>query len=681
MNRWGHFLRGVFWFDAYWAAFSCLLAVFTYAFWVRGLETGFKQRAALARARMTRPLRTFTAVAAIVFVGLGGYIYYNTNVLNHYQTSHDAERDRADYEKTYKSLEKAPQPKITDVDVAVDIFPEQPRLVARGTYRITNKTAAPIDSVYVTLGDDATVRALTIDGKPAVKQDARFHIYTFAVALAPGAQTALAFDLGFGPRGFKNEGQPTAVVGNGTFFSSGELPSIGYQRGAELSDDGERKKYGLAPKERMADVNDAQARMRNEINDDADWITFAATVSTSPDQIAVAPGYLVREWLENGRRRYEYAMDAPILNFYSVLSARYAVLRDRWSDVALEIFYHPEHTHDLDAMMKGMKAALAYYTKAFGPYQHRQVRILEFPRYAGFAQSFPNTIPFSESIGFIARVDPKDPEDIDYPFYVTAHEVAHQWWGHQVVPGDVQGSSMLVETMAQYSALMVMKHEYGPEKMRRFLAPLRARSLSFRSHVRAQKRAAARARRRSAVHPLPQGQHRSLRALQDYIGEDNLNRALAAFVARVKFQQPPYTNTTELHRRVPQGDAARPAVPHRRSIRAHHALRQPRAGGDREEGRRRISGHGEGEREEAAGRRARRRAGGADGRLHRHRRARRKRLQGRALPREKRRVRSGTSEIRTFTSPFSLPAKAGIDPVNELIDRKPDDNVIRVQVR
>ena len=61
------------------------------------------------------------------------------------------------------------------------------------------------------------------------------------------------------------------------------------------------------------------------------------------------------------------------------------------------------------------------------------MRILEFPRYATFAQSFPNTIPYSESIGFIARVDPDDPKDIDYPYYVTAHEVAHQWWAHQVI--------------------------------------------------------------------------------------------------------------------------------------------------------------------------------------------------------------------------------------------------------
>jgi len=52
---------------------------------------------------------------------------------------------------------------------------------------------------------------------------------------------------------------------------------------------------------------------------------------------------------------------------------------------------------------------------------------------------------------------------------VTAHEVAHQWWAHQVIGVDVQGSRMIVESMAQYSALMVMEKEYGREHMRRFL--------------------------------------------------------------------------------------------------------------------------------------------------------------------------------------------------------------------
>ena len=91
---------------------------------------------------------------------------------------------------------------------------------------------------------------------------------------------------------------------------------------------------------------------------------------------------------------------------------------------------------------------------------------MEFPRYATFAQSFANTVPFSEGIGFM--LDIKE-GDVDMAYYVTAHEMAHQWWGHQLAPGDVQGSAMLSETLSQYSALMVMKQVYSEEQMQKFL--------------------------------------------------------------------------------------------------------------------------------------------------------------------------------------------------------------------
>src|SRR5262245_19826983 len=154
-------------------------------------------------------------------------------------------------------------------------------------------------------------------------------------------------------------------------------------------------------------------------------------------------------------------MDAPILHFYSYLSADWKVRRDHWQDpgkdVAIEIYYQPGHEYNVERMVDGVKKTLAYCTASFSPYQHRQVRIIEFPRYASFAQSFPNTIPFSESIGFIARLDDR-PDAIDYVSYVTAHEVAHQWWAHQVMGGNVQGATLMSETMSQYSALMVMEH-------------------------------------------------------------------------------------------------------------------------------------------------------------------------------------------------------------------------------
>ncbi|NJK33434.1 MAG: M1 family metallopeptidase [Deltaproteobacteria bacterium] len=276
---------------------------------------------------------------------------------------------------------------------------------------------------------------------------------------------------------------------------------------------------------------------------------FSATVSTAPDQIAVAPGYLQEEWLDSGRRYFRYEMDAPILNFWSILSADYTVKRDEWrpasggEPVAIEIFYHDAHEYNVDKMIQAIKESLDYFTVEFSPYQHRQVRILEFPQYASFAQAFPNTIPYSESIGFIA--DASAEEDIDFVFYVTAHEVAHQWWAHQVIGANVQGATLMSESLSQYSSLMVMERHYGPQKMPKFL------QYELNGYLRG--------RGGETIEELPlllnEGQQyiryqkASLVffALKEYIGEAALNEALRDYIAEVAFQEPPYTISTELY--------------------------------------------------------------------------------------------------------------------------------------
>jgi aminopeptidase N len=274
---------------------------------------------------------------------------------------------------------------------------------------------------------------------------------------------------------------------------------------------------------------------------EADWVEYEAIVSTSADQIAMAPGYLQREWQEDGRNYFHYAMDAPILAYHAYLSARWEVKKDRWNDVEIAVYYHPDHPYNVDKMIEATKKGLEYFSTHFGPYQHRQFRILEFPRFASFAEAFPNTIPFSESIGFIAKLD--DPDEIDYVTYVTAHELAHQWWAHQVIGAGVQGSSVMVETMAQYSALMLMKQEYGPELMRRFLkyeldAYLRGRGGEIIEELplkRVEGQGYIHYRKGSLV----------MYALQDYVGEDRLNEVLARYIEAVKFREPPYTTTLE----------------------------------------------------------------------------------------------------------------------------------------
>ena len=552
MNGYGHFVWPFVVFKIYWAAFALLLAVISNMLWSRGTETRIRWRFKLAGMQLSRSTLFVTAAALTIFVLTGGFIFYNTNILNTYRTSSQQEGRQANYEKKYKKYDGIPQPRLTDVKLHVDIYPEERTFSFKGHFWTRNKHDKPIDSVHLFISDEAEIRQIAF-GKPAMlvlkDEELGYYIYKLAQPMQAGDSVRLNIDLLYESKGFRNSGSNTDIVYNGTFITNSYLPKIGYQPSFELSQDGVRKDYGLQPKPRMADVSDSVACMNTYFSNEADWINFEATVSTVEDQMAIAPGYLQKEWTVNGRRYFHYKMDAPIKNFYAFLSADYAVTKDSWigkdgKEVAIGIYYHPGHEYNLDRMIRAVKNSLDYFTANFSPYQHRQLRILEFPGYKSLAQSFPNTIPYSESVGFIADVDEDDPKDVDYPFYLTSHEVAHQWWGHQVVGGNVQGSALLSETLSQYSALMVMKQEYGEEMMKKFLEYELNSYLEGRTGEAKKELPLYRVENQDYIH------YRKgslvMYALADYIGEEKLNGALQDYIKNVAFQQAPYTNSIEL---------------------------------------------------------------------------------------------------------------------------------------
>jgi ABC-2 type transport system permease protein len=298
----------------------------------------------------------------------------------------------------------------------------------------------------------------------------------------------------------------------------------------------------LEPLPRLPKLEDTSSHGNSYVSHDSDYIAFETTVSTIKGQTAVSPGYLVTDWIEGDRHYFNYKMDAPIMNYYSYLSADYEVIRDEWNGVDIEIFHHGPHTFNVDRMIAGVKDSLAYFSEAFGPYQYRQLRILEFPSYRTKASAYANMIPFSEGIGFVADVS--DPNEIDLPYYVTAHEVAHQWWAHQVMAADAQGGTMLVETLAQYSAMLVMEQKYGKHQVRKFLKRELDRYLSGRADDPEGELALYKVEGQAYIH------YRKgaviMYALRDYVSEVVVNRALRRLVENHAYKSAPYAISTDL---------------------------------------------------------------------------------------------------------------------------------------
>ena len=562
MNGYGHFLAGHLWFDAYWAALAVALLAVAALFWQRGTAQGWRERTRIARERFRAPSRAVLASALVAFAAIGAWNYYNTNIVNRYVPGDLAKQRQAEYEKLYRQYKDLPQPKITDVRTDVDFFPHEHRVDVRGHYALKNKTDKPISDLHVRLPLDWKPVEMKFAPHDVVSED-RVHgytIYRLKEPLAPGATMDFDFTIQYASRGFRNNPDDHQVVDNGTFINSADFPHFGYSEQGQLDDRNDRREYGLGPVPRMPKIDDEAARQFNLLDRDADWVNFEATLSTVPDQIALAPGYLEKEWTDNGRRYFHYKMDKPILDFFSFQSANYTVRRDTWSpsgnfcpsvvtersslcegSVALEVYYDAQHAYNVDRIVEGMKKSLDYFGTSFAPFQFRQMRVLEFPGYERFAESFANTVPFSESIGFIA--DLRDPESIDYVFYVTAHEIGHQWWAHQVIGAMVQGVTMLDETFAQYSALMVQEKEYGAAKMRKFLKYELDRYLRGRAGEVVEEMPLALVENQPYIH-YRKGSVVTF-ALKDYLGEDVVNRTLARYDRDKAFQQPPYTTTRE----------------------------------------------------------------------------------------------------------------------------------------
>lgn len=532
----------------YWLFFHLGLAVLTVLFWRRGAIQSFKTTLRESKRRLQARHKILLTTSLSGWLAMGAFIFYNTNILNSYEAKSEKELKRVDYERTYKAFEKMAQPEIISVHVDVDIFPETQALRAKGILKYKNKSAEPIQKILLNIDKNLEISELNWSRRATlVKEDPRLEVklYEFKEPLLPNEEVTLTFTDSYQPHGFSNDEFQKKIVQNGSFFYGTDFaPVIGYGVNRELEEDKSRRKYGLAARPRMADVNDRDAAKKTYISDEGSWIDFDAVVSTSKDQIAIAPGYLEKEWLEGDRRYFHYKMDRPILNFYAFLSARYEVVRDKWNDVNIEVYHHPGHTTDIPRMINSVKKSLDYFTKNFSPYQFRQFRIIEFPRYATFAQAFPNTIPYSESIGFIAKVREGDPESIDFPFYVTSHEMAHQWWAHQVISGRLQGATMLSESLAQYSSLMVQEKEYGPKQMKKFLKYELDKYLNGRSRETKKELPLALNENQQYIH-YNKGSI-VFYALKDYLGEDTVNGVLRDFLKDVAYKGAPFPRAVDL---------------------------------------------------------------------------------------------------------------------------------------
>jgi ABC-2 type transport system permease protein len=551
MSGTARFWLGRLWLQLYSSAFAGLLVLAAFLLWRRGSELELRPRLRSSRRRMRRAPLLLGLAALALWLGSGAFVFYNTNVLNQYRPRPLRERTAAKREKTLLGFKNVPQPRIRAVKLDVELYPTRALATTHGEYVLQNQTDQPLERLHVHWYERLRLDALSCAGASLEREwpEFQYRIYRLNPALQPGERRTLRFATTLQERGFPNSHPLTRLVENGTFINNDQIaPLLGLADDDLLRDRKKRHEYGLSRDVPVASLEDKSARAASALRRDSDFVDADLTVTTDADQIPIAPGYLESDVVMHGRRRAHFRSDAPIVHVFSIQSGRYAVARSTWRDpasagheVQLAVYYHPPHTYNVARMLTAMSSSLALFSRVFSPYQFHQARIIEFPSYLTLANGFANTIPYSEDIGFLHHHE--DPEKIDVATYVTAHEIGHQWWGHQLVPSDQQGAAMLTETFAQYSALLAMEQMYGVEQIRRFLHYELDTYLHSRGSEAARELPLVRVERQPYVYYQKGGL--VMYWLKDVLGEARLDACLRTLLAQHGGKPAPYANARD----------------------------------------------------------------------------------------------------------------------------------------
>lgn len=467
----------------------------------------------------------------IVFFGLG--VFGGFNFMNGYSPKNEDVQlvETANYEKNYRHYQNIPQPTIIDVDTKIDLYPSENSYKIQGKYRIQNLSDEPINKILLNFHSDLKLNEATFrvhnkdisvnENVSEIKLDEPF---------MPSDTATLEFNLSYKWFAVNGHQSFNAIVNNGSFMRiSNYFPLLGYQSHKEIEDQKKREEYGLGNPTSLKKL-EAPKVFKN------DFINLNLVITTESKQTPMGIGNIVKTWTENDRTNTQYKADGIPFRF-AVASAKYQKQSIKHRNIEIEVLYHDMHFENVDRLLKNAVLSLDYCVDNFNAYPFEKISFVEVSSFtSGFAATaYPATIFMTENMIFHANIDSDPSKDVINE--LAGHELAHIWWGNsQINPDEREGASMLTESLAMYTEMMIYKKMYGKERM--------MERVKIHQQIYDNEKGLY---GDSPLYKVPYGATHiayskgviAMVKLSELIGEDKVNEALRSFLANNQYPKKP----------------------------------------------------------------------------------------------------------------------------------------------
>ncbi|NDV90944.1 hypothetical protein GTH32_06985 [Alteromonas sp. 345S023] len=377
---------------------------------------------------------------------------------------------KANYEQRFQHWQQIPQPVVSKIDATVHFYPQKGYADIALNVSLKNNNNTPIHRVLIGNHPDFLPNLLQLEHAKLLSHDTQTQqrIFAFSRPLKPNEERLLMVNLRVENQTLWTSPTHHVVTEPFSYLRGVPLiPHVGFNDNFTLADPTLRKEYGLLP-QRFPLPSELTQANRNA-NSEAKPIILTSTVIAPVNYHVVAPGELSKTWTieQQGQKRrvFRFETGAPISAIPAWIATTFKNTKHPLVVAKRPLMLNMIGTDDEDASkvhIKAVEHTLSWFENEVAPYPYNQLNMVFAPDLGPSGYALPQVLIFDHLLSM--RAKPTTPH-LDQRYRRAVHEIAHQWFGHQLGFGLSADSSLLIESLAKYVELVMLEKHYGKDAM------------------------------------------------------------------------------------------------------------------------------------------------------------------------------------------------------------------------